>query len=128
MNMKKLSVVMLVGVVGVASVGCSTIGGRREHIPVTYSGGELQATMKAPLSKVERIVQDVLREMGFSITSREAETNGAKVIADNYRTKKRVVVTLVETEQKTVELGIRVDSSGNKKLSQEIIDAINAKL
>jgi hypothetical protein len=129
MDMKKLCTIVFGGVLAAAVSGCGgKIGGRREHIPVIYFGGELEAALEAPLTKVEPAAQQVLRDMGFRITSREAQTFGARVIADNPRTKKHVVVIITQTEQKTVELGIRVDSFGDKKLSNEILEAIKAKL
>ena len=129
MNMKKLCTIVVVGAATMAVFGCGgKIGGRREHIPVIFFGGELEAALEAPLAKVEPAAQQVLRDMGFRITGREAKTFGARVIADNPRTKKHVVVIITETEQKTVELGIRVDSFGDKKLSNEILGGIKAKL
>lgn len=108
--------VLVVG--GAAAAGAGT---------VLWVKGQLTANVDAPLERVWAASQEALNQLRMPVTSQEKDALQGTLIARAAGDKK-VTVQLKKVSGTTTQVGIRVGTWGDQVTSQQILDAIRARL
>ena len=88
-----------------------------------YIKGELQSTEKVSLDKAYRAAGKAMQDLKSTVTSRQKDAFGGKVMARR-ATGKEVTVKLKRQSDSFTEIEIRVGTFGDEYISKEILDTM----
>jgi hypothetical protein len=118
---------LLIGAALLISTGCALLliggGAAAGAGTVAYIMGELKSTEEVSLARAWEASQAAMKDLEFSITSKEKDALSAKLIARGAGDKK-IALTLKKVSDSVTEIRIRVDTFGDESLSRMILDKI----
>ena len=127
MNWKQLIVTPVFILFFLTSAGCTAAwlaGGAAAGIGTyKYIKGELQSTEKVSLDKAYAATEKAIKELEFTITSKQKDTFAGEVIARR-ATGKKVTVKLKRLSNSVTEIKIRVGTFGDEYISKDILDTM----
>jgi hypothetical protein len=128
MRVKSYSIFSLLAMILLLSSGCAAlvIGAGAGAGTVAYVAGELQATDDVPLNTAWNASKRAMKNLGFSITSKQIDAFEGKLIARGANDKK-ITISLEKVADKTTEIGIRIGIFGDESKSLNILEAIRAQ-
>jgi hypothetical protein len=88
---------------------------------IAYIKGELKSTEEVSLGRAWEASQAAMKDLEFSITSKEKDALSAKLIARGAGDRK-ITVTLKKVSDSVTEIRIRVDTFGDESLSRMILE------
>jgi hypothetical protein len=111
-----------------AGAGCTTIGARSaEPGEVTHVLGSLQVRVEASVQRVHEAAETVVEDLGLRIESSAATLVDARIVAFTAQDKK-LAIDLEGLADETCLISIRGGTFGDRKLSQQIYERIQAEL
>lgn len=125
---RKLQILaMVLAVMGIGQ-GCWFLAGAAAGgAAAVYAGGDLEATVDAPVRDTYDATREAMRELGFRMTKSRADALTGEVVALDSRDKK-IEVNLESKGEKLTYISIRIGIVGDKADSMRILDAIKRNL
>jgi RNA binding exosome subunit len=108
--------------------GCPAflIGGAAGGGAVGYFGGELKSTEEVSLNRAWNATQQAMKDLGFTITSKEKHALNSQLIAKG-AANKRIKIKLNKQSNMLTEIRIRVGTFGDESLSLKILERIKKR-
>lgn len=123
MNSKQLMLTAILVFSLLMSIGCAgawLAGGAAAGAGTyAYVRGELKSTEEVSLDRAYQATQQAMKDLEFTITSKQKDAFYGEVLARR-ATGKKVTVKLEKQTGTTTEITIRVGTFGDESLSQEI--------
>ncbi|MBW2332890.1 MAG: DUF3568 family protein [Deltaproteobacteria bacterium] len=125
MNYKQLLLTLILGFSLLVNSGCPAflIGGAAGGGAVGYFGGELKSTEEVSLNTAWDATQKAMKDLEFTITSKEKDVFDAQLIAKGVANK-TIKIKLKRQSNMLTEIRIRVGTFGDKSLSLQILESI----
>jgi hypothetical protein len=127
MNYTKSALVLLLGVNFLISNGCPAplflMGGAAGAGTVAYVGGELKTVEKVSLNKVWNATQKAMKDLEFTITSKDKDAFNGKLTAKG-ATNRTIKIKLKRESDRRTEIRIRVGTFGDESVSLKILECI----
>ena len=121
--------IMLLGILLFSSCGCVAllVGGGVGAGTVAYLRGELKSTEEASIDTTWQASQEALKDLEFSVTSKEKDAFSAKLIAHGVNDKK-IEIELKKVSELLTRVTIRVGVFGDEPLSRLILERLKKHL
>lgn len=127
MNYTKFALILLLGLNVLISNGCPApvflMGGAAGAGTVAYVGGELKTVQKVSLNKAWNATQKAMKDLGFTITSKEKDAFNGQLTAKG-AANKIIRIKLKRQSNMRTEIRIRVGTFGDESVSLEILERI----
>jgi len=105
----------------VAAVGAAAAG------TVAYVDGKLEATLGYPYNTVADATNKAINQLGFA-KPEEHKDELSDILTTHTAKGNQVVITLTKDGDSSTKVSIRVDTMGDKEISQTILDKIKSNL
>jgi len=130
MNYKKLVLTLMLGLGLLFNSGCPAplflMGGAAGAGTVAYVGGELKSTEKVSLNTAWNASQKAMKDLEFTITSKEKDAFDGQFIAKG-AANKIIKIKLNKQSDMLTEIRIRVGTFGDESLSLQILEKIKKR-
>jgi hypothetical protein len=127
MNCKNILLILMLGLSFLVNSGCPPpvflMGGAAGAGTVAYVGGELKTVQKVSLNKAWNATQKAMKDLGFTITSKEKDAFNSKLTAKGVANK-IIRIKLNKKANMLTEIRIRVGTFGDESVSLEILERI----
>jgi len=128
MNYKQLLLTLILGFSLLVNSGCPAflIAGAAGGGAVGYFGGELKSTEEVSLNRAWTATQQAMKDLEFTITSKEKDVFDGQLIAKG-AAHKRIKIKLNKQSNMLTEIRIRVGTFGDESLSLKILERIKKR-
>jgi len=127
MNYKNLVLILMLGLNFLVNNGCPAsvflMGGAAGAGTVAYVGGELKTVEEVSLNRAWNAAQKAMKDLGFTITSKEKDAFNSQLIAKG-AANKIIKIKLNRQSNMLTEIRIRVGTFGDESLSLQILESI----
>jgi len=127
MKSRQFLLTLIIGLSFLINNGCPApvflMGGAAGAGTVGYVGGELKTVEKVSLNKAWNATQRAMKDLEFTITSKDKDAFNGKLIAKG-AVNKTIKIKLNRQSDTLTEIRIRVGTFGDKSLSLEILENI----
>ena len=127
MNYKILVLILMLGLSFLVNNGCPApfflMGGAAGAGTVAYVGGELKTVEEVSLNRAWNATQKAMKDLGFTITSKEKDAFNSKLTAKSVANK-IIKIKLNRQSDMLTEIRIRVGTFGDESLSLQILESI----